>query len=130
MPYIAAHPETEFYIYYPPYSILFWHYRLSVGDVDAVMQLLTDTTKALLAYENVRLYSFLDAADIITDLDNYKDYTHHSAEINRQILAALAADAVEYRLTEENYQQRFAALEELARGYDYDSLLAAKRAAQ
>ena len=130
LPYIAAHPETEFYIYYPPYSILFWHYRLSVGDVDAVMQLLTDTTKALLAYENVRLYSFLDAADIITDLDNYKDYTHHSAEINRQILAALAADAAEYRLTEENYQQRFAALEELARGYDYDSLLAAKRAAQ
>ena len=52
------------------------------------------------------------------------------AEAAEPELPPLAADAAEYRLTEENYQQRFAALEELARGYDYDSLLAAKRAAQ
>ena len=25
LPYIEAHPETEFYIFYPPYSILFWN---------------------------------------------------------------------------------------------------------
>lgn len=127
LPQVAAHPETTFYIYFPPYSILFWHYRLSVGDIDAVMQLLDYTAASLLAYDNVRLYSFLGAADIITDLDNYKDYTHHTAEINRLVLDAMAADDAAYRLTPDNYRQRFRELEELARGYDYDALLAEKR---
>ena len=37
LPYIEAHPETEFYIFYPPYSILFWNDVTREKELEAVI---------------------------------------------------------------------------------------------
>lgn len=121
LPSIEAHPNTEFYIFFPPYSILFWNYRLSKGDVDAVMYLLDYTMDHLLRYENVHLFFFLDQLDIITDLDNYKDYTHHSAGINRLLVDYIKTGRCE--VTHENYKAILENMESIARTFDYESLL-------
>ena len=37
-PYIERHPETDFYIFYPPYSILFWNDVLQENHMEATMR--------------------------------------------------------------------------------------------
>lgn len=119
-PYIEAHPETTFTIFYPPYSILYWNDVLREKELDAVIRKLEYMTERLLPYENVRIFSFIDAQEIITDLNNYADYTHYNWRISRYITECFANG--ERELTPGNYKQRFAALKELAANYDYAAI--------
>ena len=87
---------------------------LSEEDIAAIRQ----AGETLLQYDNVRLYGYLMDADIVTDLDNYCDYIHHSGAVCREILAMLRAD--EGRLTEENLEETLASWREFVVHYDYD----------
>ena len=115
---ITAHPETEFDFFLPPYSMLFWDKVTREGRVDAVLAAIRQAGETLLQYDNVRLYGYLMDADIVTDLDNYCDYIHHSGEVCREILAMLRAD--EGRLTGENLEETLASWREFVVHYDYD----------
>lgn len=115
---IREHPETEFDFFLPPYSMLFWDKVTREGRVDAVLAAIRLAGETLLQYDNVRLYGYLMDADIVTDLDNYCDYIHHSGEVCREILAMLRAD--EGRLTEENLEETLASWREFVVHYDYD----------
>lgn len=121
LPYIEAHPETEFYIFYPPYSILWWNMHISQGDIDDIFNLVRYSTKEFLAYDNVKLYSFQDIESVICNLDNYKDYNHYSPMINEQIIAWLEND--QYRLTKGNYLDRINTFETFVKSYNYQSFL-------
>ena len=39
LPYVEAHPETEFVFWYPPYSILYWNDVMRQKELDAVIRL-------------------------------------------------------------------------------------------
>lgn len=82
---IEAHPETQFYFFFPPYSILWWDDISRNGQRDAVLWNELQTMKALLGHQNVRVYSFMAREDIVTDLDLYMDTLHFSPDINRKI---------------------------------------------
>ena len=86
--------------------------------MDAVLAAIRQAGETLLQYDNVRLYGYLMDADIVTDLDNYCDYIHHSGEVCREILAMLRAD--EGRLTGENLEETLASWREFVVHYDYD----------
>ena len=119
-PWIEAHPETEFYLFYPPYSILYWNDVIRQKELDAVIEELLYTTRRLLAYDNVRVFSFLGAEEIICNLNNYADYIHYHEDTCRYIADCFASGEME--LTEENCEAAFGALRKLVSDYDYGAI--------
>ncbi|MDO4294307.1 MAG: hypothetical protein Q4C65_13915 [Eubacteriales bacterium] len=119
-PYIEAHPETEFYIFYPPYSILFWNDVVRDRELEAVFGRLEYMTERLLAYDNVQVYCFLDETGIIGNLNNYADYMHYHKNVCRYLTECFADGCG--RLEKDNYRERFAALKEFVQNYDYESI--------
>jgi hypothetical protein len=95
---IAAHPDVQFDIYFPPYSILQWVAMrdASPDTLKTVYDLTEHVARWLTRFPNVRLYDFRAIADITHDLGNYSDVIHHSPEIDIKVLSMLANG--EYRV--------------------------------
>ncbi|MDO4333627.1 MAG: hypothetical protein Q4C58_13205 [Eubacteriales bacterium] len=119
-PYIEAHPETEFYLFYPPYSILFWNDVTREKELDAVIGRLSYMTERFLAYENVHVFNFMGVEQIVCNLNNYADYIHYHKNICRYITDCFADGTNE--LTLENYRESLKQVKKLAAEYDYDSI--------
>jgi hypothetical protein len=124
LPYIQNHPETEFYIFFPPYSISYWYMSKQDGKLAAEYHILETLVEELLEYENVNLYFFQDQEEIITNLENYKDYSHFSPSINCYMSNQIAQD--QNRLTEENYRERLDAFYQYLLNFDYDGFYQAQ----
>lgn len=90
LPYIEAHPETTFYLFYPSYSVLYWYNLEREKHLEATLAEVAYATKRFLAYDNVRVFCFADDADYVTNLDNYADYTHHRPERNSYMVSCFA----------------------------------------
>ena len=84
-PYIEARPDVEFIFYSPPYSILYWDDCILRGRLTAEICAQNEVFGRLLEHGNVRIFYFQDNWDIITDLDNYKDYSHFSQDISHYL---------------------------------------------
>lgn len=119
-PYIEAHPETEFYIFYPPYSILFWNDVTREKELEAVIGRLEYMTEGLLNYENVHVFNFLGKEEIICNLNNYADYMHYHKNVCRYITECFATG--ENELHPENYGQAFDEIRTLAMSYNYPAI--------
>ena len=89
-PHLDAHPDVQFYLFFPPYSTLQWYMLLDDGDLDAYMRAREMLTEWLLAYDNVELYDFSANTDWITDLSLYMDYCHYSPDINDAMVWCMA----------------------------------------
>ncbi len=109
---ITAHPETEFYIFVPPYSMLWWDNIYREGDTEAYLYNMEQAMKTLLAYENVKMFYFQNDREIITDLENYMDILHFSPEINRYICDSLIAG--KSQVNSENYAEEIRSMRDLA----------------
>ena len=120
LPYIEAHPETEFYIFYPPYSILLWNDVTREKELEAVIGRLEYMTERLLNYENVHVFNFLGKEDIICNLNNYADYMHYHKNVCRYITECFATG--ENELHPENYGQAFDEIRTLAMSYNYPAI--------
>ena len=96
LPYIEAHPETEFIFFFPPYSLAQWYKFYQ--DASLVYHLIQKEAliEALLPYENVKIYDFQAELDWILDLDNYIDASHYGPWINDAMVECVARD--EYRI--------------------------------
>ena len=119
-PYFEAHPETEFYLFYPPYSILYWNDVVRRKELDAVTEELVYTTRRLLSYDNVRVFCFLGVEEIVCNLNNYAAYIHYHEDTCRYITDCFVSGQQE--VTQENCEEVFEALKELALTYDYESI--------
>ena len=115
---LRAHPDTEFDIFFPPYSILFWDKTARLGQTEAMLSALEQACNTLLTYDNVKLYGFLLDREIVENLDNYCDYVHHSGSVCRRILEKMAAG--EDRLTAENTEKVLANWRDFVVDYDYE----------
>ena len=120
LPYIEAHPETEFYIFYPPYSILFWNDVTREKELEAVIGRLEYMTERLLNYENVHVFNILGKEDIICNLNNYADYMHYHKNVCRYITECFATG--ENELHPESYGQAFDEIRTLAMSYNYPAI--------
>lgn len=89
--YVAAHPETKFLVYMPPYSVAYWYLMTRGGMSEQQFRSRARICELLLEYDNVEIYDFSSRVDWITDLDEYFDYSHHSSEISNRIMHAMAA---------------------------------------
>lgn len=119
--YIEEYPETKFKIFIPPYSILYWDNAIRKGDLETQIKLSKKVINDLLKYENVEIYYFQNIEDIITNFDNYKDYTHYKEEINYYMFESMCITG-EHQLTKENYINEINKMYDIAIHYDYDKI--------
>ena len=89
--YVAAHPETKFLLYMPPYSVAYWYLMTREGISEQQFRSRARLCELVLEYENVEIYDFSSRVDWITDLDEYFDYSHHSSAVSDRIMRAMAA---------------------------------------
>ena len=91
VPFIEAHPETEFIFFFPPYSLARWYAFYRARTLDYHLSQAEAVAARLLQYPNVRVYDFRARADWILDLDNYIDDYHYGPWINEAIAEDIAA---------------------------------------
>lgn len=118
IPLIVENHQIEFHIFFPPYSILFWHMLAQSNTVDATIVELDYVVESLLQYDNVKLYYFQNIEEIVGNLYLYKDYTHYNAQINSYMLHCFANG--EQLLTKNNYKDELQKMKLLATNFDYD----------
>lgn len=82
---VAAHPETEFVFYFPPYSLLWWDEAYRSGNLERNLYGREYVVKKLLNYSNVKFYDFQGEEATICNLDYYMDTLHFSPEITKDI---------------------------------------------
>ncbi len=119
-PYIEANPDTEFYIFYPPYSILFWNDVLQENHMEATMREYEYITERLLEYDNVRVFFFPNQEGIICDLNNYADYSHYHTKINRHMTECFVSGECE--VTKDNLKEELHKMQEIVETYDFEEL--------
>lgn len=117
---IREYPNTEFYLYFAPYSICYWDDLCRTGELKYYEEVEMYTIEKLLQCSNVHLYSFNDRLDVITNLDNYMDIHHYGAHINSEILRWMKND--EGLITSDNYKQYISNCYSNFYTYDYDSI--------
>jgi len=115
-----AHPETTFYLFFPPYSICYWDDRANRGWINRFIDAEEIAIKELLQCPNVKLYSFFTNFELVCNLDNYTDQIHYGEWVNSWILEWMGSD--EYLVTMDNYQEHIQALREFYGSYDYSLL--------
>lgn len=120
-PLIEDNPNTNFKIFFPPYSILYWDYLMQTGELNAYMTNLNYIIQALLEYDNVSLFYYQDIEEIIMDLNNYKDHTHYREEINYFMCETMSKN--QYQLTKDNYKEHLEHLYQLVINFDYEKFI-------
>ena len=120
IPLVEENPETEFVFFMVPFSILYWDKEVRQGTFDATIDGLEYAIEHLMTYENVRIYFYHDQWDIVTNLDNYKDYSHYGNWINSWMTQAMAAG--EGHLTAENYKQVLDEMRTYIDAFEFDPI--------
>lgn len=121
-PYIEQHPDTEFYIFFPPYSILFWNDVLQENHLEATMREYEYIAERVAAYGNVRIFFFPNQEWIVCNLDNYADYSHYHPDINRYMTECFASGECE--VTAGNLEEELRKMREIVASYDFEGLFA------
>lgn len=116
-----AHPETEFYYFIAPPSIVYWGIEYERGKIDYRIEAERIFIENILSCGNIKLYSYNDDFRIVTDLDNYKDLSHYGEWINSYILEQMKAG--KGLISKDNYKAYLERERNFYNNYDYKSLL-------
>ena len=116
---IKAHPETEFVLFFPPSSLLWWDQELRGGELEADRELLRRLSTAFSDCDNVKLYAFF-AEETYCELDNYMDVSHFSPEVNRKLFEDMAAGRC--LMTKENTEEGIARMDERIRRFSSEEI--------
>ena len=120
LPFIEAHPETTFTIFYPPYSILYWNNVCRGKELECVIEKYRYMSERLLECDNVEVFFFQNREEIICNLNNYADYTHYHGRICKYMVECFQSG--ECQVTMENLEEELNTLYRLAAGYYYEAI--------
>lgn len=112
------HPETTFYLFFPPYSIGYWDNVCNKGELNWHLELERIAMEEVLQHPNIKLYSF-SMCDEITDLYNYCDLEHYAQWINYSLLVKMSQN--QGLLTQDNYLDYIEQEREYFSNFDYQS---------
>ena len=118
--YLEDHPDTQFKIWFPPYSILYWDKAQREGTTEAILTALEYAWGRLLAYDNVCVYSFLNDRWTTTNLEYYTDHVHCSSQVTRQTAQGMING--DWRIWPEHYKSQLDELRQFVTSYDYGAL--------
>lgn len=114
------YPDTVFYYFITPYSIVHFGQLKSVGTLKKQIDFQRAATELILENDNIKLFSFLDEYELITNLDNYKDPSHYGEWVNTMILNWMNND--EHLLTKTTYSAYYDEIFEFYNNFDYASI--------
>ncbi len=100
---VRNHPETTFYFFYPPYSLLWWDNMMRSGQLEQSLYAAQTSMERLLVYENVKLYNFQTEKEIVMNLDLFMDPVHFTAETNHWMVEEMGKD--NYRVNVDNHAE-------------------------
>lgn len=87
---ISSHPDTKFYIFMPPYSMMWWDNIYREGDTDFYIYGIGKAMERLTSFDNVSFSFFMNDRDVICNIEeNYMDVVHFSPDINYYICESL-----------------------------------------
>lgn len=118
---IKENPEVSFKLYFSPNSICYWDQYRTEGTLLKRLQAEEMLVSEALKYDNASVYCFTEDLNFITNLSNYKDIGHYTAEINDLLLDETEKDT--YRLTKDNYKNHLEKQREQLLSFDYDTFL-------
>lgn len=121
LPYVQAHPETEFYFFIPPYSIVFWDRVYRRGTLEGTLAAQEAALQALAQCDNVHVYYPCAEEEVICDLEQYTDPIHYSPQVNQWITEEMASSS---GLTPQEIPQAVEEMRQLAWNYPYEELFA------
>jgi hypothetical protein len=121
LPFIRDNPDTDFYIFFPPYSILYWNNVLTENHMEATMNQYKFAANELLQYDNVHLFYFQNMEEVVTDLNNYADYTHYNPRINRYMTECFADGTHEVKNIEE-FENELNEMRRIVDEFDFEAL--------
>ena len=119
LPHIESLPDTEFVVFFPPYSILYWYDRYADGNLYAELSGIEQIMESLLSYPNVKVFYFQDQFAYITNLDNYTDYTHYYHDMNDYMTECFADGSCQ--VTGENYKEVLSNMHTWLQACDFES---------
>lgn len=119
---IETNPDITFYLFFPPYSILWWDQHHQIGEEVLIRRIQMEqyAIEKLLPYENVHLFAFTTNTEWICDLNHYNDEVHYTESTCTQILKWMKAG--EYELTEDNYMEYIECITDFMLSYDFDAI--------
>jgi len=115
-----SRPETKFYYFFPPYSVVWWANLNSNGNLKRTLDAERIAIEMILECPNIKLFSFNLVTDIVMNLDNYKDPIHYGEWINSDILRFMKNDIG--LLTKENYMDYLEKERQLYLNYSYEDI--------
>ena len=92
LPVMVAHPETEFDLVWPPYSVVVWGDYVQRRQLDATLAFKRYVFSATRELPNVRIVDLQPVAAVTHDLDNYTDLYHFSPAINEWLITEACTD--------------------------------------
>lgn len=111
---VNEHPDTEYVIFFPPYSMLWWDCGYINGIGEEYFFVIEEALSEFIKCENVSVYYYQAEEEIICNLDYYMDMIHYSPEINQYMLESIVAD--KGRVTADNLTEVLAGMRET---YEY-----------
>ena len=116
-PLLEAHPDTQFYFFFPPKCITYWRNAQLSGVFEAKFYAMQYLVDALLRYDNAHVYFFADRMEWSTDLSIWKDNIHFKPLVNDQMCQEMAQGSE--ALTAETAHPRIRALHDTLKDADY-----------
>ncbi|MFD2615232.1 hypothetical protein [Paenibacillus gansuensis] len=115
---VKQYPDVEFIFFYPPYSVLrqqIWHELnpMRYGNQKKTKEYIVDRFSNM---PNVKVYDFQSVKDVTFNMDNYKDVSHYSADINRWMIDCFKEG--KHLVTKETIGDSLAAMDEQVEGVD------------
>lgn len=113
---------TEFVFFMAPFSMLYWDEQTRLNRISTIKAAYSEACEILTSYDNVKLYLWTDEAmlSVMSDLDNYVDMYHYSAQVSAELLRRIKAD--QGLVTKETYHAQIDKLFQYVETYDYESL--------
>lgn len=98
---VESHPETTFWFFFPPYSVLTWNNYKCDGRLRAALNAKKVAYETLCKFDNVKIFDFQQLTDITGDLELYKDFSHYNPDINSAMVSWMAEGKCEIKNEEQ-----------------------------
>lgn len=112
LPIFTKYKDIEFYIYFPPYTLLYLKLWQKKNILNSILNFRSHVWKNTNDLTNIKLFDFQTHTNITTDYTKYKDLFHFSEDINSYILKHILTSNPTTNL-ELNHQQILDSLSKL-----------------
>lgn len=113
-------PEITFYLFYTPYSIVYWDEQQREGTMLKQFEAEQIATSLLLTCPNIKLYSYINDYELICNTNNYKDKGHYIAKVNSWLLEWM--EQGKGLVKEDTYRDQIEDNKKFYMNYDYDNV--------